>query len=231
VLRLRRSRQGLPTQNLIAVRRRRARIQGGHSIRRKHRPTCRLTGCRRFIRRSEDVCPFCAASVADAFTNAPECFELPRNLSRAAMIAMFGAAGCSQSYADYGAPPPPGFGEKGGFGAAGMPGVGGYGMVGAGGGAGTVTAWPRGPAAFSECVQGTTGRLCETYCSGVRLEQCAAACYVGSEHDSGTATVAWESWSQMSACEKGAPPEKIGKSCADSNDGGNVWFRCCCAKP
>src|SRR5690349_7636722 len=61
--------------------------------------------CDRHVKPNESVCPFCGTCVEEAFANAPESFELPRNLSRAAMIAMFGSVACA-SDPMYGTSPP-----------------------------------------------------------------------------------------------------------------------------
>jgi hypothetical protein len=74
------------------------------------------------VKSTERACPFCAASIAEAFAAVPEARAIPSGLSRAALVALaaasIGGSACGgESTPAYGAPVPPAGGTTGSGGA------------------------------------------------------------------------------------------------------------------
>jgi hypothetical protein len=74
------------------------------------------------VKSTERACPFCAASIVEAFAAVPEARAIPSGLSRAALVALaaasIGGSACGgESTPAYGAPVPPTGGTTGSGGA------------------------------------------------------------------------------------------------------------------
>jgi hypothetical protein len=192
--------------------------------------------CDRFVKRAESACPFCGASVSEAFAKTPECFELPRTLSRAAMVALFGGVACGSSVPEYGSPIPP-QPDSGAGGAGGLPGTGGAPAYGTGG-HGVV---------ISQCITrdvqvdgARTPKTCDEYCGVATCsERCDFGGVPGDAVDGGeldasmnpsSKSIGWVGFADFYKCETEHRASKatIYGSCSTPFSPKVWWYRCCC---